>query len=1337
MVNKLDRSLAINADASYFRKSLLWHALFGVVIAIPVPVKVHADTVQAENKYSANLEVEFKGGKNRSLVRPAVLLPLYQKDNLVTHFTGIALADTNNALEGNFGIGVRKMYKDNIIGAFGFYDIRKSKRGNVIHQATFGGEWFREYFEFRANLYLPQQKQFSLGSETASNVDQRGSTVEITNSSSEKFEKALRGFDLEIGGQAPFLDSLSARLAWYRFAAEKEHSYMQDRNGVRGVVGYKFDDHIQVDAEVSYDNDRKSNYFLGLKLGYNFDKNNTDYSKLTRLEKKMTSIPIRDIDAVVTEGSKRTVISNAIIENLTPETTILVANEATGELNMYDLRDGKLHTHTASMEKGDAEISSAVSKLYDTNIITDENTIVLLVDSNNMIKDINEFNSRGALPGNNQSKTTVEDRKRFANLLNAINHTNAFDLAMPGVEHTGKAIATEAITTAESTTTAEDSLATSLEYTKAEQAHQAAIEELAQTVEATLAERSSLEQELTSKSEQLGELNTALTATKEARTVLADALAQAEQNYAGLQRTLAEKVLGSSRTPAEEAEKRTKKLAIAKAKAALSEHDALQSQAQDKTDAMQSQVRGIVDAIEARTQDLEKYESTRAQYAVKTKELADERVVQSVVKARAALSPKHRSNLYKQDKVVQDKVAIEAKQAKNAAQIAEFSASKVELQANMAKEQQALEEAYSKDAQLTAVMQEAIDAKAAITSEIPKTMLGYLNPTPEQKVALANADLAIDNARKEVTAQRVVVKETTAAVSASRKKMESLAIRLDLLHEHAANYDKEIARLAGRDEHYTVKVASIADADAKQAQKDALVASKGARLVRNIDKLDGTKVAVATISQEYQEAISSGQDLQVSIAAAEQVFTTVSANVSELQSEVVALKAEVKQHQAALDSANAAPQSTGWFSKTYHPTEEEAKNIADAKAALVVKQQALAAKQSSFAAKSARLEQLKKRKQALASQEIVTQRLTAKLTADLDVAKTRLSHYEQKVSGLEVEYAQKAQATQLQAEREAAGLTPKHIAKLVEKDKLEKEAKEAASSLDAVSAELAKAAREHKLAETAHQSSATADSKAALDAAASLLAERTKKHDELAAKISASQEMQTTIVANLVAMDAEHQARQAAEAAKALALKAKQERDAKDALVKAEVQAAPLDADSKRMLLAHREVLSKMTEASLLQANLGKDKVTLEADFIQSREALSDVQQQLVAARATISAEQAMIDTLTSNIRVADSKEAKAALQQEMSSHQATLKAAKANKTKLKQEMSKTEAKVRVNGAKVTAAARQYDTTTLGVRSLEQDIDRQTVAVQKMLRETYPEATVGSEVLGITLLGTA
>jgi len=162
-----------------------------------------------------------------------IFLPAWQRGNCLLFFDGRAFFDSKERFEGNVGFGYRQMLFSNsvIAGANIFGDIHRSRNGFTYQQVSFGVEWMTDYFEFRGNVFLPDESRNTIESivipEEILEVTPVMNFVDIHKipaTKDRKRERALSGVDLEAGIRIPvpycwsYLD-LWLYGGWYRYNA--------------------------------------------------------------------------------------------------------------------------------------------------------------------------------------------------------------------------------------------------------------------------------------------------------------------------------------------------------------------------------------------------------------------------------------------------------------------------------------------------------------------------------------------------------------------------------------------------------------------------------------------------------------------------------------------------------------------------------------------------------------------------------------------------------------------------------------------------------------------------------------------------------------------------------------------------------------------------------------------------------------------------------------------------------------------------------------------------------------------------------------------------------------
>lgn len=1046
-----------NAEKSiFFNKSTLWQALFGAAI---LPVSAMADG----GKYGARVQAELKGGNKRGIARPAALIPLYQTNTSLIHLSLIGLADTKSALEGNVGVGFRNLVNDNIFGAFAFYDVRKSQRGNTIHQATLGAEWFREYLEFRANVYLPQNKVFNVAS--SSNVlntkHKGGGSVDITSGSNQRKEKALAGFDLDVGTQIPGLEDLTTRLAYYRFGAND--SYIESRNGVRGVLGYKVADYLQLDAEASYDNQRKWTYFAGVTLGYNFDKD-VKHSNLTRLEQKMTSIPIRDIDAVVGQGTKFTENDTATINGMTEDTTILIADEATGELILLDLQDGKLRQLVSTLDSEDTTISSKVDKFYDQDIITDPNTIVLHVDASGRIHNINEYTSEGLVSGGNRF-TSQAERDRFASLVNSFsksarNISANFDPLKEAKAAKAEAARKAAKARAKAAREAEMAAQQAEEseqvvnYNKKELSNQTAQAKLQGKIDSTKSEQAELMSKKAaaeSRAQSYAEGASSLLAEKTAmQTRLAemDERVKAERHAANAERGRLGKLKDKVAHKKTDLERERDALAkdIANTDKAIKEQEKLAKQATKEAAGYDKQHAKLEKQAEGFAKNMEALQA-------KAENLAEQRVQAEAVELRKAeeqhFSKYHKKQTAKQRKaegVLQQKQDLAAEKEQSLVDAAALLESAQTAQAAAKNEHEQQEASFTELGEASRAAQEAYKAYKKATN--PGFMKSR-NPEDQAKLTQlkVEADAAANKAKKQL-AEVMVAKDKAKSADREVAKAEQVHAKAVKAKDKAESVKEDAAVKA---KHYQEKVEQVAAKDAPSVAIKAEKEGHNRQFKRNVDKREKVSAAQVALQTKKFEAEQGVEAIESSVGEKRRAVDEIQGQIQEMQGATPELEEALN---TASETLKAAKKGASRFN--FRNSKEKNEEIAQAQADVANAKQALAANVKEQQQKAKEQANLEKQ---IAKEEAEAAKLTAeasKLDGQLATVGEKVEHYKGKLEGLEQNHQAKLAAEELRAQRRAEGMSKKHVKALEKQAKLSEaqpKAEEELARLTAVHAE--------------------------------------------------------------------------------------------------------------------------------------------------------------------------------------------------------------------------------------------------------------------------------------------
>lgn len=270
-------------------------------------------------KWGPHLDLEGKLGNNRDLGEADFFLPLLQDSRSLLFGNLKGRLDDNASREGNFGLGVRHMLDAGWnIGAYGYYDRRRTETHNWFSQATFGLEALSLDWDLRANAYLPLgRRTHDLGgSGGGSTASLSGTTVTITTAATQiREERSLIGFDAEIGWRVPLFGAEAGQQlrlygGAYRFYANE----VDPVQGPRGRVEMVFNEvpvlwsgsRLALGGEVQHDGPRGKTGFASARLRLPLQLVGESASRLTPLERRMADPVVRDIDIVAQTRSVTT-----------------------------------------------------------------------------------------------------------------------------------------------------------------------------------------------------------------------------------------------------------------------------------------------------------------------------------------------------------------------------------------------------------------------------------------------------------------------------------------------------------------------------------------------------------------------------------------------------------------------------------------------------------------------------------------------------------------------------------------------------------------------------------------------------------------------------------------------------------------------------------------------------------------------------------------------------------------------------------------------------------------------------------------------------------------------
>ncbi|TWT51310.1 hypothetical protein Pla22_40870 [Rubripirellula amarantea] len=205
--------------------------------------------------------------------------------------------------EGNWGLAYRHLFAgDYIAGVYGFYDLKHSANENTFHQATFGMEMLSDKYDVRWNGYLPEGGSAQAVGATA--IVSNGNLVVQNNE-----ERAYYGTDAEVGSllwRCPnYFDSeLRVFAGIYHFDTDSPTAESITGPRIRAELRsfdlpfLSLDSRVTFGVQYQHDDVRDSQTAGTLSIRMPFGPDRRRHRRMTRIERRMTDVVVRDVDVV-------------------------------------------------------------------------------------------------------------------------------------------------------------------------------------------------------------------------------------------------------------------------------------------------------------------------------------------------------------------------------------------------------------------------------------------------------------------------------------------------------------------------------------------------------------------------------------------------------------------------------------------------------------------------------------------------------------------------------------------------------------------------------------------------------------------------------------------------------------------------------------------------------------------------------------------------------------------------------------------------------------------------------------------------------------------------------
>jgi hypothetical protein len=317
-------------------------------------------------KWGPHIDLEAKPGTKRSLGEGDAFIPLAQDGTTLLFANLRHRFDDSDGNEGNYGLGVRHMLESGWnLGAYGYFDRRRTEYDNHFNQVTFGVEVLSMDWDARANYYAPVGRRTHLV-DALSTAEVSGTTVVFRGGE----ERSMGGFDAELGWRVPIFDADAGRaLRVYGGGYHFSESGVEDITGPRLRAEMVFDSlpnswegsRFSLGAEWQHDDPRGGQGFLTARLRIPLQVYGRPASQLTPMERRMADPIVRDIDVVsqagrfsapetataTADGKTFTVINGAGFSG-----SSLTANLTTAGVNSTVILSGAFNTTAQTQMQG-------------------------------------------------------------------------------------------------------------------------------------------------------------------------------------------------------------------------------------------------------------------------------------------------------------------------------------------------------------------------------------------------------------------------------------------------------------------------------------------------------------------------------------------------------------------------------------------------------------------------------------------------------------------------------------------------------------------------------------------------------------------------------------------------------------------------------------------------------------------------------------------------------------------------------------------------------------------------------------------------------------------------
>ncbi|SDN49553.1 Invasin beta-domain of outer membrane [Polaromonas sp. JS666] len=328
------------------KANMHWLGMTFFAVLVGAAPAAHAQAASGM-KWSPYIDFEAKPGSKRDIGEANVFVPLAQTDRTLFFGDLRGRFDGSSSREGNLGLGVRHMLANGWnIGGYGYFDRRRTETGNFFNQTTLGAEALGPNWDLRTNFYLPNgSRTRDLGTTGggAPTAAISGNTVQITTPGlTTREERALKGYDAEVGWRAPLFDAQDKRqlrffVGGYHFSdagISVSGPRVRAEFVMAEVPGLWKGARLALGAELQHDYARGRQAFVSLRLRIPFGGGSGERAgSLSAQERRMTEPVMRDVDIVTqsrVSGSTAPLVETASLTSAGQSFSLISSDNTTG-----------------------------------------------------------------------------------------------------------------------------------------------------------------------------------------------------------------------------------------------------------------------------------------------------------------------------------------------------------------------------------------------------------------------------------------------------------------------------------------------------------------------------------------------------------------------------------------------------------------------------------------------------------------------------------------------------------------------------------------------------------------------------------------------------------------------------------------------------------------------------------------------------------------------------------------------------------------------------------------------------------------------------------------------